>query len=104
MRNLSVLLGGRSLLPKYAMFLLCALQRYDYIWQSLVPQGYIIAMPLSYVLNDSHSLVAADMCGMPIPYPLSPICISTPVTLHLEWTLTLSITRRQGLHIGLFLL
>eukprot|EP01083_Nonionella_stella_P209608 759677_1 len=35
---------------------------YDYIWQSIVPQGYIITMPGSYeYLNDSHELFAADI-------------------------------------------
>ena len=35
---------------------------YNYIWEILVPQGYIIIMPGSYeYINDSHLLFATDM-------------------------------------------
>merc|ERR550525_2305694 len=32
----------------------CSNTWYDYIWKSVVPWGYIVAMPLSYVIDDSH--------------------------------------------------
>eukprot|EP01084_Bolivina_argentea_P262090 443141_1 len=35
---------------------------YNYVFQTMVPQGYILTMPGSYeVFNDSHKLFAADM-------------------------------------------